>query len=168
MLYGAGGAFVVAAVADYGLKYYAFHEQHRMSRDEVRREYKENNGDPLVRSKRKALARELANAPVQQRVAVANVVVTNPTHFAVALQYDPETTPLPIVVAKGVDEQAAAIREAARRSGIPLYEDRPLARALYARVEEGDYIDAESVEAVANVFGWLFFLQNGVSDESNP
>jgi type III secretion protein U len=159
-----GFVYLVAALLDYAQKYFLFHQQQRMTLEELKREYKESNGDPHVRSKRKALARELANSPIAQKVAQAKVIITNPTHFAVALYYDQDETPLPIVVAKGVDELAAVIRESANASGVPLYEDRALARKLYATVEEGDYISEDVIQAVAAVFAWLAHLEQNVID----
>jgi type III secretion protein U len=159
-----GIVFILAALLDYAQKYFLFHHQQRMTLEELKREHKESNGDPHVRSKRKAMARELANGSIPQKVAQAKVIVTNPTHFAIALYYEEDETPLPIVVAKGVDQTAAVIRESAIAAGVPLYEDRALARKLYATVEEGDYISEEVIESVAAVFAWVFQLEKSLAD----
>lgn len=157
-----GVVFAVSACADYAQKYFLFHYQQRMSFEELKRDHRESNGDPHVRSRRRAMARELGTVSVQQKVAQARVVVTNPTHFAVALYYEENETALPIVVAKGVDEYAAIIRESAKNAGVPLYEDRMLARMLYANVNEDDYINEEAISAVAAVFAWLSQLRRSI------
>jgi flagellar biosynthetic protein FlhB len=122
----------------------------RMTRDEVRRELRETEGDPLIRSHRRRRARQLAYARMMEAVRRADVVVTNPVHLAVALRYDPRTMRAPTIVAKGQRLMAERIREVARRHGVPIVEDRPLARALFAR-PLGSEVPPHLYRAVARV-----------------
>jgi flagellar biosynthetic protein FlhB len=122
----------------------------RMTRDEVKREYREQEGDPFIRSQRRARARRLAFARMMDAIATADVVVTNPTHLAVALKYDPKTMHAPKIVAKGQRLMAARIRELARKHNVPVIEDKPLARALYPR-PLGAEVPAHLFKAVARI-----------------
>lgn len=147
--------FGVVALADLAWQRWDWLRRLRMSKDEVRREYKEREGDPILRGRRKQLHHEIGFSDMLQRVRQASVVVVNPTHVAVALHYDPAETPLPVVVAKGEGEVARAIREAAEEAGVPVYRDVSLARALQAGTPLGDYIPDELMEAVAQVLRWV-------------
>jgi flagellar biosynthetic protein FlhB len=122
----------------------------RMTRDEVKREYREQEGDPLIRAQRRARSRRLAFARMMDAVATADVVVTNPTHLAVALKYDPKTMRAPKIVAKGQRLMAARIRELARKHNVPIIEDKPLARALYPR-PLGAEVPTHLFKAVARI-----------------
>ena len=122
----------------------------RMTRDEVKREYREQEGDPLVRAQRRQRARRLAFAQMMQAVATADVVVTNPTRLAVAIKYDPQKMRAPKIVAKGQRLMAARIRELARTHNVPIIEDKPLARALYPR-PLGAEVPAHLYKAVARI-----------------
>ena len=150
--------FVVIAPIDFALQRFLFIRDQRMSKDDIKREHKEADGDPQMKGQRKAMAHEIANSPPQQKVPGASVVVTNPTHFAVALRYDPETTPVPVVVAKGADEAAALIREIAARHGVPIVGNPPLARALFKLPLEHP-IPAALFDAVAVVLRWVAELE---------
>jgi type III secretion protein U len=145
--------FVLGAV-DFGIQKWMFLRDHRMSKDEVKREYKQSEGDPEIKQKRKQIARELANSPSASRVAQAQAVVVNPTHYAVAIRYAPEEYGLPRVIAKGVDLEAAEIREAADRAHVPLIPHAPLARALYL-VPLNHTVPEPLLEAVAEVLAWV-------------
>jgi type III secretion protein U len=127
----------------------------KMSKDEVKREYKESEGDPLIKGKRKQLHHELVMSADAGAVRNASVVVTNPTRIAVALRYEKGKTPLPMVVAKGENLLARRIIEIAREEGIPVMENVPLARALFEEVEVERYIPAEMIEPVAEVLRWV-------------
>jgi type III secretion protein U len=142
--------YVFVAAADYAHQYYEYMKQQRMTKDEVRREYKEMEGDPYIKGHRMGLARALANEGPAQ-LATARVVVTNPTHLSVALAYDAAAGGLPSVVAKGADAAAMAIRHEARRLGIPVVENKPLARRLYAQVAVGSFITADTFADVARL-----------------
>ena len=122
----------------------------RMTREEVKQEHREQEGDPQIRAQRRARARRLAFARMMEQVATADVVVTNPTHLAVALKYDPKTMRAPRIVAKGQRLMAARIRELARKHRVPIVEDRPLARALFPR-PLGAEVPAHLYKAVARI-----------------
>jgi type III secretion protein U len=150
----AGFLYLVLGATDYGIQYWLFTRDQRMSKDEVKRENKDSEGDPDIKNRRKKIARELLEAAPATRVAEAQAVVVNPTHYAVAIRYVPEEHGLPRVIAKGVDSEALAIREAARAAGVPLIPHAPLARALY-RVELEQAVPEMLYEAVAEVLAWV-------------
>ena len=135
----------------------------RMSRDEVKREAKESDGDPQIKGKIRARQREVARRRMMAAVPKADVVVTNPTHFAVALSYQGASMRAPRVVAKGADEVAARIRAIAEENGVPLLEAPPLARALYAHAELEAEIPAALYNAVAQVLAYVYQLRHRVS-----
>ena len=148
-------AFVVLAAADFFFERFQHTKKLKMTKDEVKREYKEAEGDPIIKSKRKHLHQELMMQNTTERVRKSSVLVTNPTRIAIAIYYDEEETPLPVVVAKGQDHVARRMIEVAREEGIPVMENVPLARALH---EDGDvdrYIPSELIEAVAEVLKWV-------------
>ena len=144
--------YAIAATFDYAHKFYVFMKNHKMSLEEVRRDHKETEGNPQIKYRRRALGREMAFSNPLARVPGASVVVTNPTHIAVALYYKPGETPLPRVVAKGADAMALQIRLRAVREGVPVVEERLLARRLFREVAVDRYINGELVDAVAAVF----------------
>jgi type III secretion protein U len=150
---------IIAYVAIAGFDYFFQKHQHikqlKMSKDEVKREYKESEGDPQIKSKRRQLHQELlANSQVQ-RTRQATVVVTNPTHLAVAIHYNEEDNVLPTVLAKGEDHLAQRMIAAAREEGIPIMQNIPLARALYADVSVDRYIPPDLIEPMAEVLRWV-------------
>ncbi|WP_310312197.1 type III secretion system export apparatus subunit SctU [Paraburkholderia terricola] len=149
-----GALYLVIGAADYGVQHWLFIRDHRMSKDEVKRENKNSEGDPHIKGQRRKLAREFASSDQQQPVKNASVVVVNPTHYAVALRYVPAESGLPRVIAKGVDAEARVIREEAARRGIPIVGNPPLARALY-RVALEDAIPEPLFDAVASVLAWV-------------
>lgn len=146
------------AAADYGYQRFAFLRELRMTREEVREEHKQNEGDPHIRQRLRALRIERSRRRMMADLPKATVVVTNPTHFAVALRYVPGETPAPKVVAKGADLIALRIRERARGHGIPLVENPPLARALYAACEIGELVPPAHYQAVAEVVSYVLRL----------
>jgi flagellar biosynthetic protein FlhB len=129
-----------------------------MTMQEVRDEHKQSEGDPHVKARLKRLRNERSRKRMMAAVPDATVVITNPTHYAVALAYDMATMPAPKVVAKGVDHLALRIREVAKEHAVPLVENPPLARSLYASVEVDEEIPAEHYEAVAQVIGYVMRL----------
>jgi flagellar biosynthetic protein FlhB len=135
-----------------------YRESLKMSREEVKEERKMYEGDPQIRNRIRQRMRELMSKNMIANVPRADVVVTNPTHFAVALEYDRETMPAPRVSAKGQDEMALRIREIAREYEVPVVENKPLARALYAETEVGDVIPIAYYEVVAAVLGKVIAL----------
>lgn len=153
-------AILVLALADAFFQRYQHEVDLRMTRKEVRDELKATDGDPHVKSRIRQVQRDLARRRMMTEVPKATVVVTNPTHFAVALRYDREAEGgAPYVVAKGIDRVALRIREIAREAGVPCYEDPPLARALHASVEIGDPIPEQLFQAVAGVLAYVYRLR---------
>lgn len=144
----------IFACADYALQTMRRRKRLRMSYDELKRDHKEQEGDPLARGRRRALHRALSKASIQA-VKKAAFVVTNPTHIAVAIEYSPPDVPVPRVLVRAADEMAAAVRETAAEQRIPLIENVPLARALYAQTKPGDYIPQETYVAVAEIVAAL-------------
>jgi flagellar biosynthesis protein FlhB len=143
--------YLFMAGVDYGHQFYEYIKQQRMSKEEVQREYKEIEGDPYVKGHRRSLAIMLSREGPTKQLGQAKVVLTNPTHLSVAIGYDVNSGSLPSVVAKGAGPAAMQIREQARRLGIPLIENKPLARRLYGNVGVGAYITADSFADVARV-----------------
>jgi flagellar biosynthesis protein FlhB len=153
------GALAVIAAVDYFLARRRIDAQMRMTPDEVKRDHREQEGDPMVRGRRKQRMRELAKRRMAAAVATADVVVVNPTHYAVALRYDDKSDVAPVVVAKGTDEQAEKIREIARGKGVPVLSRPPLARALYKHVKEGRTVPANLYRAVAEVLAYVYRIR---------
>ena len=130
-----------------------------MSKQEVKDESKESEGDPIIKGRIKTAQREMFRRRMMQAVPEADVVLTNPTHLAVAVKYDPETMDAPRVVAKGQRLIAEKIKEVARAAGVPVVEDKPLARALYKMAEVGQEIPIELYRAVAEVLSYVYKLK---------
>jgi len=145
----------VGAGADYMWQRFRFMERMKMSKQEVKEEYKQTEGDPHIKAKLRALRVQKSRQRMMANVAKATVVVTNPTHFAVALQYELGETPAPVCVAKGVDSLALRIREEAGKHNVPIIEDPPLARALYASMEIDDIIPEQHFAAVAKLISFI-------------
>ena len=154
------GAFAVIAALDYLYQRYKYTQNHMMSKDEVKREYKESEGDPHIKSKRKQLQKELLNESGVNNVRRAKVLVTNPTHFAVAIDYEQGRTPLPVILAKGQGPRALLMMEIAREAGVPIMRNVPLARALYRKGEENEFIPSDLVGPVAEVLRWVQSLES--------
>ena len=146
----AGLAFAVVAAADYFVVWRRWKKDLMMTPDEVRREYKEQEGDPLLKAHRKAMHQELAMVQIAAEVRVADALVVNPTHLAVAIRYDRETMAAPRVTAKGGGEVAGEMLKVAREHEVPVVRDVPLAHALF-EVKEGRYVPRDLYEAVAEV-----------------
>lgn len=152
-----GVLFLLIGAADYGIQRWLFIRDQRMSKDEVKREHKESEGDPHLKGQRKSLAKEIALGPApanRDQLRRAQAVIVNPTHYAVALCYDAGGLGLPQVVAKGVDDQALAIRRMAQELAIPIVGNPPLARALYT-VPLGEAIPEQLFDTVAAILRWV-------------
>lgn len=154
MLYASFG-FILIAAADFAFQRFQFTKEMRMSKQEVKQEYKEMEGDPRIKGKRRQLHQELMMQNTASAVKRSTVVVTNPTHIAIALEYREGETPLPIVRAKGEHLMAQRIIEIARAEGIPVMENVPLARALHEQSQVDQYIPSDLIEAVAEVLRWV-------------
>jgi type III secretion protein U len=146
--------FLFVSLGDAMLQQYNYIKKLRMSRRDIKQEYREDEGDPYIKQQRKQLHQEWAQQNMKAGVRRANVVVTNPTHLAVAIYYEKGETVVPIVTAKGEEEMARVIRETAEEEGIPMMRNVDLARALYAEVEMDDYVPRELFEAIAQVLIW--------------
>jgi flagellar biosynthesis protein FlhB len=143
------------AIADYVYQRFNFMQQMRMTKQELRDEFRQSDGDPQVKSRLRRLRNERAKQRMMAAVPTATVVITNPTHYAVALAYEIETMTAPKVVAKGVDSLALRIRALAEQSAVPVVENPPLARALHGAVEVDDDIPPEHYQAVAQIIGYV-------------
>jgi flagellar biosynthetic protein FlhB len=165
------GLALVAAV-DVPFQLWQYYKGLRMTKEEVKQEYKESEGDPKIKGQIRQRQREMARGRMMQEVPKADVVVTNPTHYAVALKYDGASMRAPRVVAKGADLVAAQIREIARSNNVPLLEAPPLARALFRHTEIGEDVPAALYTAVAEVMAWVYTLRQaaaaGVPAPSEP
>ena len=151
-------AFAVVAALDYFYQWWDYERQLRMSKQEIKEEYKQTEGDPQIKGKIKENQRKMAQRRMMQQVPKADVVIRNPTHFAVALRYDPDRDNAPIVLAKGQDELALRIVRVAEENKVEVVENVPLARALYAQAELDREIPPELYGAVAEVLVYIFKL----------
>lgn len=153
------GVFFVMAAADLYYQKWQTTQDLKMSKQDIKDEFKQTEGDPQIKGKIKSKQRQMAMARMMQEVPQADVIVTNPTHFAVAMSYKPGMA-APIVVAKGQDHVAQRIKEIAREHKVPIVENKLLARALFAAVEIGDSIPQELYKAVAEVLAYVYKLKN--------
>lgn len=151
--------FAIIAAADFIFQRYKFNKDNMMTKQELKDEMKQTEGDPQVKSKIKGIQFSIARQRMMQDVPTADVVITNPTHFAIALRYDPIKDHAPKVVAKGVDEVAQKIKKIAVEHNIPLHEDRELARTLYKLCNIGDTIPENLFQAVAKILAYIFQLK---------
>jgi flagellar biosynthetic protein FlhB len=160
-------AMALIAAIDVPFQLWQYHKRLRMTKEEARQEAKELEGDPQMKARIRSQQREMARRRMMSEVPQAQVVVTNPTHFAVALRYD-EKMPAPRVVAKGRGLIAQRIREVAREHGVPLLEAPPLARALYRNTDLGDVIPAALYRAVAEVMAYIYQLNHFLAHGGRP
>ena len=146
------------AVDDYNKKYqeYEYNKSIKMTKQEIKDEWKNMEGDPVIKSKIKSAQMQFMRQKMMNAVPTADVVVANPTHFSVALKYDKDIAPAPVVVAKGVDYMAFKIREIAKANGVPIVENKPLARSLYKLVKVDQVIPAELYVAVAEILAFVY------------
>jgi flagellar biosynthesis protein FlhB len=158
MLIALASASALIAVVDYVFTRQSYMQRQRMSHREIKEEMRQSDGDPMVKAKLRQLRMERSRRRMMQNVPQASVIITNPTHYAVALKYEPNETPAPICLAMGVDAVAQRIREVAQEHDIPIVEDPPLARALFATAEIDQPIPKEHYEAVAKVIGFVMRL----------
>ncbi len=155
-----GGAFLAIAALDYGFQRYEHEQQLKMTKQEVKEESKMQEGDPQIKGRIRGIQRQIAYKRMMHDVPKADVVVTNPTHVAVALKYDSSKMHAPKVVAKGAELIAKRIREIAREHGVPIVEDRMLARTLYKSVEVGQEIPEKLFHAVAQLLAYIFRVKS--------
>lgn len=153
---------LILAAFDYAYQKFDFEKNIRMSKQDIKDEYKNVEGDPHIKSKIKQKQREMAMSRMMQEIPKADVIITNPTHYAVALKYDESKMDTPYVVGSGVDYIALKIRSIANNHDIPTIENRPLARALYEQTEIGDAIPEEFFKAVAEILAYVYRLKQKV------
>jgi flagellar biosynthesis protein FlhB len=146
--------FALLAMLDWVYQRWSFEKKMRMSMRDIKQESKESEGDPYIKGQRKQLAQEWSQRSQQQAAASANVLIVNPTHVAIAIEYDPETAPVPTISAKGEDHVALAMRQAAEDAHVPIVRNIPLARDLLARGEVGEVIPADAFDVIAEVILW--------------
>ncbi|WP_373229577.1 flagellar biosynthesis protein FlhB [Cohnella sp.] len=149
----------ILAIPDYIYQKYEYEKKLRMSKQDIKDEHKNSEGDPLIKGKIKERQRRMALMRMMQEVPNADVIITNPTHFAVALKYDGTKMDAPTIVAKGQDYLALRIREIAKQNDVMIMENKPLARALYEKTEVGDSVPADLFQAVAEVLAYVYRLK---------
>ncbi len=154
--------YIVLAFVDFGYQKYKFAKDMRMTKQEVKDEYKQQEGDPKVKGKIRQKMQEASRRRMMQQLPTADVVITNPTHYAVAIKYDPDVADAPLVLAKGADYLAAKIKEVAKENHVEIVENKPLARMLYANVEVGQAVPPELYQAVAEVLAFVYKLQGKI------
>lgn len=154
--------YMIIALADLIYQRVKFQNDMKMTKQEIKEEYKQQEGDPQVKSKIRHKMQEASRRRMMQNLPQADVVITNPTHYAVAVQYDLKIAEAPVVIAKGEDYLAQKIKEIARENKIEIVENKPLARMLYANVEVGQVIPPELYQAVAEVLAFVYHLQGKI------
>ncbi|MBR5969155.1 MAG: flagellar biosynthesis protein FlhB [Lachnospiraceae bacterium] len=154
--------YVIVAVVDYIYQKRKFREDMKMTKQEVKDEMKSDEGDPQIKAKQRQRMREASMRRMMQQLPQADVVITNPDHFAVAIQYDAEKFPAPVVLAKGAGHLAQRIKDVAGEHHIEIVENKPLARMLYANVDIGEMVPPELYKAVAEVLAFVYHLQGKV------
>ena len=154
-----GLVYLAIAAADFVWEKYKFNKDMMMTKQEVKEEWKQTEGDPQIKARIKKLMFEASKKRMMKDLPTADVVITNPTHYAVAIKYDMQKDAAPKVIAKGVDELAQKIKEVAKQNNIPIQENRELARVLYKMCDVGDKIPATLFKAVAQVLAYVFNLK---------
>ena len=160
-----GAVLLILAIIDYSYQRWRNEQQLKMSKQEIKEEMRRMEGDPQIKSRRRQIAIQRITQAIRKNVPTADVVVTNPTHYAVALKYDSDTMHAPRVVAKGADFLAQTIREIAVANGIPILERAPLARSLYRLCEVGQEIPEQFYAAVAEILAYVYELSGKLSGQ---
>ena len=154
--------YMLIAFADFAYQKIKFANDMKMTKQEIKEEYKQQEGDPQIKGKIRQKMRETSMRRMMQSLPQADVVITNPTHYAVAIKYDPDVADAPLVIAKGEDYLAARIKEVAKENKIEIVENKPLARMLYANVDIGQAVPPELYQAVAEVLAFVYQLQGKI------
>ncbi len=154
--------YMIIAFADFAYQKIKFKNDMKMTKQEIKEEFKQQEGDPAVKGKIRQKMREASMRRMMQELPKADVVITNPTHYAVAIKYDPDVAAAPLVIAKGEGHLAARIKEVAKDNKIEIVENKPLARMLYANVDIGQMIPPELYQAVADILAFVYRLQGKV------
>ncbi|OEH85835.1 flagellar biosynthesis protein FlhB [Desulfuribacillus stibiiarsenatis] len=153
---------LILSIPDFVYQKYEHEKSIRMSKKDIKDEYKKSEGDPKIKGKRKEIQRKMAIQRMMSNVPKADVIITNPTHFSIAIQYNPDEMIAPIMIAKGTDHLALRIREIATEYDIPLVENKPLAQTLYKTLEVGDAVPESLFQAVAEVLAYVYKLKGKV------
>ena len=148
--------YIVIAILDYAFQRWQYEENLKMTKQEVKEELKQHEGDPLIKGRIRSIQREMARRRMMKEVEKAEVVVTNPVHIAIALKYDMDKMEAPMVIAKGARLIAEKIKEVAMEHNIPIVEDKPLAQALYKKVEIGEFIPLDLYKAIAEILAYVY------------
>lgn len=159
-----GAFFLIIAAVDYGYQRYDLNKKLKMTKHEIKEEYKQSEGNPEVKSRIRQKMREAAMRRMMQDLPQADVIITNPTHFAVAIKYDITQFGAPVVIAKGADLVAARIREKAKEFNIEIVENKPLARTLFYAVEIGEEIPQELYQAVAEILAMVYGMKENTRE----
>jgi len=162
------GVFALVSVLDIVWQRHSFTKKNRMSLRDIRQEMKESEGDPHIKAQRRQTHQEWSQRNAANAAAQANVLLVNPTHVAIAIDYDRETCPVPTIAAKGEDDTARAMREAAEAAGVPIVRNIPLARDLLARGEEGEVIPRDTFDVMAEVILWAREVREQVESHVDP
>src|SRR5690625_96421 len=155
-------AHLFLAVFDYAYQRYDFEKNMKMSKQDIKDEHKNMEGDPLIKSKLKEKQRQIAMQRMMSEVPEADVVITNPTHYAIAIKYDEEKATAPYVVAKGTDLVALKIKEIAKAHGVMTVENKQLARSLHASIEINDVIPEQFYQAVAEILAYVYQMERKI------
>lgn len=155
-----GYFFIIIAIMDFAYQRFSHNKKLKMSKQDIKEEYKQSEGDPIIKAQIRQRMREAAMKRMMQDVPDADVVITNPTHFAIAIKYDKSNETAPIVIAKGVDHLAQKIKEKAKENNVEIVENKQLARALYSSVDIGNEIPPELYQSVAEVLAFVYKLKN--------
>ena len=154
--------YIIIAAADFGYQKWKFHKDMMMSKQEIKDEFKNSEGDPQVKGRIKRKMMEASRKRMMQKLPEADVVITNPTHYAVAIKYEPTERDAPYVIAKGEAYLAQKIKELAKEHGVEIVENKPVARALYHNVEIGESVPPELYQAVAEILAFVYHLQGKI------
>ncbi len=161
------GVFVFLAAADYLMEKHQHIKQLKMSMEEIKREYKEMEGSPEIKGKRKQLHQEMMNESIERNVKNSDVIITNPTRIAVGIRYQGSEAPLPWVTVKGEFMMAQKIRKLAEKHGVPIVRRKYLARGMFATLEPGEFISSDFIQPVAEVLNWLKDVQAQYDEMNN-
>jgi len=163
LLIGVAVFMAFLALLDYGYQWWDLEKRMRMTKQEIKEEFKQREGDPLIKSLIRRLQRDIANKRMMEKVPKADVVITNPTHIAVAIMYDRQKMMAPIVVAKGADYIAEKIKEIARKHGVPVVENKPLARTLFKTIKLNHPVPRALYTAIAEVLAYVYKLKGKIA-----
>ena len=154
---------VILGIFDYGYQWWQYEKDLKMSKQEVKEEYKQTEGNPEIKSRIKQKQRQMSMRRMMQEVPKADVIITNPTHYAIAIKYDAKVSDAPVVIAKGQDYLALRIKEVAKENKVEIIENKPLAKTLYDTVDIGKSIPPELYQAVAEIIAFVYNLKNNIN-----